>query len=172
MNAKKAGPTNAKKAGPAAAINAESNTAYKNTETLRNELKAVTDIEDYLSVNRAHLLPRTQPLAQHLTLLLRKKRLKRGDVARASLLDRVYVYQIFSGKRTPSRDKLIALAFGMRLSTDETQQMLKLSGNLELYAKCERDALILFAMQKGMSIQQANDLLFAHEEKLLGTQGE
>lgn len=158
---------NPQKAGAAEPINIQ-----KSTEALRSELTSATDIEDYLAVNRSYLLPHTQPLARHLTSLLRQKKLKRGEVARASLLDRVYVYQIFSGKRTPSRNKLIALAFGMRLSADETQRMLKLSGNLELYARSRRDALILFALQKGMNIQQVNELLFAHEEKLLGAPGE
>ena len=158
---------NPQKAGAAEPINIQ-----KSTEALRSELTSATDIEDYLAVNRSYLLPHTQPLARHLTSLLRQKKLKRGEVARASLLDRVYVYQIFSGRRTPSRNKLIALAFGMRLSADETQRMLKLSGNLELYARSRRDALILFALQKQMNIQQANELLFAHEEKLLGAPGE
>ena len=155
------------KSGAAEPINIQ-----KSTEALNSELTSATDIEDYLAVNRSYLLPHAQPLARHLTSLLRQKKLKRGEVARASLLDRVYVYQIFSGRRTPSRNKLIALAFGMRLSADETQRMLKLSGNLELYARCRRDALILFALQKQMNIQQANELLFAHEEKLLGAPGE
>ncbi len=163
---------NPQHADSAAAAVSVSGSTQKSTETLRSELKNATDIEDYLAVNRSYLLPGTQSLSRHLTSLLHQKKLKRGEVARASLLDRVYVYQIFSGRRTPSRSKLIALAFGMRLSADETQRMLKLSGNLELYARCRRDALILFALEKGMNIQQANELLFAHEEKLLGTPGE
>lgn len=57
---------------------------------------------------------------------------------RGSQLDRAYVYQIFSGEKTPSRDKLIAIAFGMNLSDEETQKMLKLSGNRELYARDQR----------------------------------
>ena len=33
-----------------------------------------------------------------------------------------------SRSRTPKRDKLLALAFGLRLDLDETQRMLKIGG--------------------------------------------
>ena len=101
-------------------------------------------------------------------LFWNKKGLKRNDVVSGSFLDRVYVYQIFSGKKTPSRDKLIAIAFGLGLSADETQKMLKLSGNRELYARDERDVIILFALQRGKNIFETNDLLHSYNFKVLG----
>ena len=66
------------------------------------------------------------------------------------------------------RDRLIALAFGMGLSEDEAQSLLKVSKNRELYARDERDAVILFALQRGQSILAANELLFEHGFKTLG----
>ncbi len=88
---------------------------------------------------------------------------------RGSLLGRAYVYRIFAGQKIPSRDKLIALAFGMRLSDEEAQKMLKLSGNRELYARDGRDALILFALQRNMTIIDTNGLLFDHHYAVLDT---
>ena len=87
---------------------------------------------------------------------------------RGSLLSRAYVYQIFSGEKTPSRDKLIATAFGLGLSDEETQTLLKLSKNRELYARDQRDAVILFALQRNQSIFEANNLLFEHGFSVLG----
>ena len=130
----------------------------KTTEELKHEIKAATDIEDYLKSNRENLLQSNLP--DHLNRLLSQKGLSKADVVRGSLLSRAYVYQIFSGEKTPSRDKLIAIAFGLGLSDEETQGILKLSKNRELYARDERDAVILFALQRGKSIFEANDLLF------------
>ena len=96
----------------------------KTTEELKHEIKAATDIEDYLKSNRESLLQGN--LAQHLNRLLSQKGLSKADVVRGSLLSRAYVYQIFSGEKTPSRDKLIATAFGLGLSDEETQTLLKL----------------------------------------------
>ena len=141
---------------------------YKSTDELTHEIKNSTDVEDYLKKNEKHLL--TQRLSEYLNMLLSKKEISRADVVRNSLLDRVYVYQIFSGKKTPSRDKLIALAFGLCLSDGETQKLLKLSGNRELYARDERDVLILFALQRKKTIFEVNELLFSHNFPTLGYQ--
>lgn len=136
------------------------------TAELAHEIKTETDIEDYLEKNRKYML--TQSLPEHLNMLLSQKGISRADVVRNSLLDRAYVYQIFSGEKAPSRDKLIALAFGLGLSDDETQKMLKLSGNRELYARDERDAVILFALHHKKTIDETNGLLFSHGLTALG----
>lgn len=142
----------------------------KTTDELNHEIKAATDIEDYFKNNKESMLAHS--LAEHLNLLLTQKNISRADVVRSSQLDKAYVYQIFSGMKTPSRDKLIALAFGLGLSDDETQKMLKLSGNRELYARDERDALILFALQRKKTILETNKLLFSHSFTVLGTPNE
>ena len=101
------------------------------------------------------------------TAELALKKLKKADVVRASLLDRTYVYKIFAGEKNPTRDKLIALAFGLHLTDLETQKMLKLSGNRELYARDERDALILFSLQQNKTIFELNEMLIDHELVIL-----
>ncbi|MCI8537525.1 MAG: helix-turn-helix domain-containing protein [Oscillospiraceae bacterium] len=133
---------------------------------LDNALQSAADIEDYLARHAGNLL--SQSLPEHLQMLLSQKGLRRADVVRGSLLDRTYVYQIFSGDKTPSRDKLIALAFGLGLSGQETQTMLKLSGNRELYVRDPRDALILFSIRRGKTIFETNEALSDHEFSLLG----
>lgn len=139
----------------------------KSTDELRHEIKTATDVEDYLTKNKEYLLK--ESLSEHLHMLLSQKNLKRADVIRGSLLGRAYVYRIFAGDKIPSRDKLIALAFGLRLTEEETQKMLKLSGSRELYARDERDALILFALQRQMPIMNANGLLLDHGLAVLDT---
>lgn len=139
----------------------------KSTDELRHEIKAATDVEDYLTKNREYLL--RESLSEHLHTLLSQKDMKRADVIRGSLLGRAYVYRIFAGDKIPSRDKLIALAFGLQLTEEETQKMLKLSGSRELYARDERDALILFALQRQMTIMDANGLLLDHGLAVLDT---
>ena len=139
---------------------------YKSTAELNHEIKAATDIEDYLEKNKENML--SNSLSGHLNMLLSQKGIKKAAVVRDSLLDRAYVYQIFSGEKIPSRNKLIALAFGLHLSADETQKMLKLSGNRELYARDKRDAVILFALHQKKTILETNELLFGRSLSVLG----
>lgn len=86
----------------------------KTTEELNHEIKAATDIEDYLLKNRENML--NDSLPRYLRELLTQKGLSRAQVVRNSHLDRTYAYQIFSGEKTPSRDKLLALAFGLHIT--------------------------------------------------------
>lgn len=137
----------------------------KSTDELSHEIKAARNIEDYLQKNKEHMIMTN--LSEHLNMLLSLKKLKKADVVRASLLDRTYVYKIFAGEKNPTRDKLIALAFGLHLSDLETQNMLKLSGNRELYARDERDALILFSLQRNKTVFEVNELLVDHELAIL-----
>lgn len=139
----------------------------KTTEELCHEIKDSTNINNFLKKNKEHML--TDSLPEHLNALLVQKGISRAEVVRSSLLDRSYVYQIFSGEKVPSRDKLIAIAFGLSLSDDETQKMLKLSGNRELYARDERDALLLFGLQRKKDIFEINELLISNNLTLLGT---
>ena len=139
---------------------------HKTTEELNHEISAATDVDDYLERNRNDLL--TGTLSEHLRGLLDRKGLSRADVARGSQLDRTYLYQIFSGKKNPSRDKLIAIAFGLTLTAEETQQLLKISGCKELYARNERDALILFALHHSDTLLKANESLYEHHCAVLG----
>lgn len=142
----------------------------KTTEELKHELKAATNIEDYLKSNRNDLICHCLP--EYLNSLLSHKKLRRADVVRGSLLSHAYVYQIFSGEKSPSRDALLALAFGLHLTDEETQTLLKASKNPELYIRDERDAIILFALQKRKSIFEANFLLFEHNFDTLGVPSE
>jgi hypothetical protein len=49
----------------------------------------------------------------------------------------------------------------MHLSLDETQKLLKISGNKELYSRQKRDAILMFAFNKNLKIHEADELLSA-----------
>ena len=98
----------------------------KSTDDLANEIKESSNILDFLAENHEEM--QLGGLPQYLEEWLREKNLSKADVVRQSNLNRAYVYQIFLGRKYPSRDKIIALAFGMGLTADETQKLLKQAG--------------------------------------------
>ncbi len=103
-------------------------------------------------------------LKEYLESLMAQYGLKKSQVIKASGLSEAYTYQIFSGLKNPSRDKLLALAMGMGLTFDECQKLLKLAGVNELYAKNRRDAIIIFGLLKRLPLDELNDILFDMEE--------
>ena len=140
-------------------------TIMKTTDELAHEIKNATNILDYLERNQYEMQLKTLP--EYLNSWLHKKNTSKSSVIKKSGLNRAYVYQIFSGKKYPSRDKVIALAFGLGLNADETQILLKQAGYRELYPRELRDTLILFAIEQHKSIIDANEILYDHNIEVL-----
>ena len=60
--------------------------------------------------------------------------------------------------KNPLRDKLITIVFGLHLSGEEAQTMLKLPQNQKLYVREEHDIIILFCLQHKMIISDTNSV--------------
>ena len=73
-----------------------------------------------------------------------------------SNIQKNYGYQIFDGSKTPSRDKVIALALAMQLTLDEANRLLHLSNNGILYPKIKRDSIIIFGLENNQKIIDLN----------------
>lgn len=137
----------------------------KNTGEMLNELKSADEFESFAAVNTDIFLKGS--VGEYLRGLLKKKGIQLKEAVKNSGLERTYAYHIFSGKKIPSRDKLLAIAFGMKLSLDETQTLMKQTCNRPLYPKDERDAAIIYALMNGYDIYEINDLLYSKEFKTL-----
>lgn len=62
------------------------------------------------------------------------------------------------------------LAFGLGCSLRETQRLLRLAGVSELWPKTRRDAIIIWCVNNGKTMQECDDELWRLGEKtLLGT---
>ena len=59
-----------------------------------------------------------------------------------------------NGTRRPSRDKAIQLAFGFGLDVEETQGLLRAADKSVLYPRIKRDAAIIFAISRKMSLTE------------------
>ena len=136
----------------------------KSTDKLNNELKKSQNIKMYLSENNSEFI---NSAIEYMNELLEQKNLKKSDVAKNSNLHRTYVYEIFNGDKSPSRDKVISIAFGMCLNLEETQKLLKRSGYRELYSRDSRDSIIIFSLNKKMNVIDCNILLESLSEEIL-----
>jgi transcriptional regulator with XRE-family HTH domain len=87
------------------------------------------------------------------------KGLKISECLRNSQINESYGYQLFNGKRQPSRSKVIQLALGLSLTLEETNRLLKLAEKSELYVKDQRDAVVMFALNKKWTLYDTEALL-------------
>ena len=132
----------------------------KSTQELLELMKNTHDYNDYLKENKESISANLMKPCIALNSLITDKKLKKSEVISLSGIETHYAYQIFSGVKTPSRDKMIMLGVGMKLSTDEMQNLLKITGFPLLYSKQQRDNAILFGISKCLTIIDLNNLLY------------
>ncbi len=135
--------------------------AERLTEELLDELLSASSIDSFIEGNA--LGHRT--LSEYLEQMLAKKRLKRSQVVRMANLNETFGYQIFTGARNPSRNKVLQIAFAMALTPRETNRALEAAGVSTLYSKDRRDAIIIFCLDRGCSLQKANEELYRFGEE-------
>ena len=83
----------------------------KNTDDLQNELSASANLSGFLSANQEQFI--SEDFAGMLQELFQRSGLTKATLAKRAGTSEVYLYQIFSGERTPSRDRTICLCFGL-----------------------------------------------------------
>ncbi len=137
----------------------------KNTELLQSELKHAESMETFIQANQTELTMKS--VAEYLMDLMIRYNAEKSDISKRGGFGGNYVYQIFNGAKSASRDKLIQIALGFPLALEETQCLLRLGGYAELYVRNSRDAFIMFALEKGYDVQKTNDLLYENNKKIL-----
>lgn len=134
----------------------------KNTDDLMKALSETENLQDYLEEFADDMAEGT--IEDYLKKLLEEKQMNKAEVIRRAELSDSYAFQVFSGRKTnPSRDTVICLAFGFGLNPDETQAMLKAFGLSYLYSKHKRDCILLYSLQHGLTVPEANELLFDND---------
>ena len=133
-------------------------TEEKSTNELFSEIKKSNELKLFLQKNSNIL--NYPSIAEYFQTLLQQKKMDKSELIQKSGLDRVYVYQILSGKKTsPSRKKLLGLALTLKLTLDETQHLLKYGQTNELYPRNREDSLLIYSINNHLSVVNTNELL-------------
>lgn len=129
---------------------------HTTTEELLLALKSAPNLDAFFIAYEDKFI--SISTVDYLNDLLSQRNINIADVAKNSGAGE-YVYKIFKGERKPSRNVLISIAFGMQLSLDETQLLLRISKFAILDSRDMRDSIIIFALTRHMSVFETDDLL-------------
>lgn len=130
----------------------------KNTDTLQQELMSTNNLDRFLTENDASF--RDVPLQEAIQRIFDEKGMSKAQLAKQSGISEVYLHQLFSGRRFPSRSRLLCLCFGLGATVDEAQSLLQQARHVPLYSRDRRDAIIIFALSHHMTLFEVNDKLF------------
>ena len=130
----------------------------KNTDTLQQELMSTNNLDRFLTENDASF--RDVPLQEAIQRIFDEKGMSKAQLAKQSGISEVYLHQLFSGCRFPSRNRLLCLCFGLRAEVEEAQRLLQHAHHAPLYPLDRRDAILIYGLSHGLTLPEVNDALF------------
>ena len=133
----------------------------KNTDQLQQELMSGNDLDRVLADNDSSF--QGYALQERLQALFRRRDISKAALAHQSGISEVYLHQVFAGRRTPSRNRLLCLCFGLGVSVDEAQELLQHARLAPLYPRDRRDAIVIFGLSHSITLEEINDKLYAED---------
>ncbi len=126
------------------------------TQALWARLFEAPSISSFLSDADSRNLP---VFADYITELAESRGERPETIIRRSNLDSSFGHRLFAGTRNPSRDTVLQLAFGFKLTTDETQFLMKVARVTALHPKVQRDAVIAYGLHHQLTLVETQQLL-------------
>ena len=99
--------------------------------------------------------------------LLEASGLTKAALVKRSGIARTYLYQLLNGTRCPGRDHLLRMCIGAGLTLEDTTRCLEQLSLGILYAKNPRDAIIIYSINRGYTVDETNTLLYDMKEATL-----
>lgn len=134
----------------------------KSTDELLNLLQNL-DIEEFKKEDSFQNIN----ISEYLNELLQTQGLLPRDIIIKLNMERSYAYQILKGRRNPTRNFLIRIAFLCQLTVDETQKLLTAGNRPILYPRNRFDAAVLYCIQHKLNEEELNELLLDIGEEML-----
>lgn len=132
----------------------------KSTDEFENDLKEMKD-KDELNGHLAQL--DKIEAGRYLQRLMDEKGISVNQLVHCINTSHSNLYKFMSGEKNGSRDLIIRVACAIGMSVEETNCLLKYAGFRHLYAKDKRDSLILYGLERKMSVNEIEELLVEHE---------
>lgn len=139
------------------------------TGELLNKLKTIRNKSDLKKYIDTHVFEiDNSQLSDYILKICNDKGYKKSDIIRNADLNRTYGYQILSGLKMPSRDKILQICIGNQFTGVQTNKALTISNCGILYAKNPRDSIIIYSLNNSLNLIEANIILHEHGYKPLG----
>ena len=116
------------------------------------------DLDRFFAEHR--LVRHEESVREVLEILLRERRMTKAEFSKRACVNESYLYEILTGRKRPSRDRMLCLCFGLGLSLEESQEILRRCGYEKLFPKRKRDALLCRCLENGWDVLRTNEALF------------
>ena len=115
------------------------------------------NLEHFLQRNESAYL--TASFGEYLNNWCRQHLEVPEQVIRRANLEKSFGHQLFSGKRNPSRDTVLQLAFALEADVAQTQELLRVARKSTLYPRIKRDTVIIYCLHNHVSLVDTEIIL-------------
>ncbi|MBO6040518.1 MAG: helix-turn-helix transcriptional regulator [Oscillospiraceae bacterium] len=122
-------------------------------------------LRDYLDTHEDSFVHEAVP--SFLDQMITQSGLTKAALSRRSATSEVYLHQILSGRRSPSRDRLLCLCLAMEAPLSQVQVLLAAAAYAELYISRRRDVILAYCLLHRKTVDETNELLDDLGEDLL-----
>ena len=130
----------------------------KTTTELLKELKRQScSLPDYLSNHKDTFV--NEDIKDFWENIIESKNYSKSNIINKADFSYCYFYEVINGRKAPTKEKVVRLALAMKMTIDECQQALKVSGRSALPPKNRRDSILIYAIEQQMTVIQCNNLL-------------
>lgn len=136
------------------------------TEELLKELLNRPDIDSFVDEKNLDDVK----FVNCLNDFMNEKGMDRKSIIHKTNINETHAYQMFSGDRGASRNKVLQLAIAMGLDLRQTNKLLHSAGVSALYCKNRRDAIIIFYIEKRKNLQTIDEKLYEFGEATLSNE--
>lgn len=98
---------------------------------------------------------------------MQQRSLSKAELARRAVTSEVYLHQVLSGRRNPSRDRLLCFCLAMESGLGQVQQLLLAGGHSALLISSKRDIVLFYCLIRHKTILETNEYLDSLDLPLL-----
>ena len=98
-------------------------------------------------------------IGEYIALELKARQLSKATIIRKSGINKRFFYDIIACRKTPHRRYIIRIFLALGLSFKDAQWYLKAGDYPQLYAKNKRDSIIIYCLNKNLSVAECNTML-------------
>lgn len=122
-------------------------------------------LDDYFSDNDDSFV--NEDIKEFWENLIAKNGRSKSNIINKADFSYCYFYDIINGRKMPTKDKVVRLSLAMRLTLEECQKALKISGRSALYPRVRRDSILIYALENQLTIFRTDELLKKYGEECL-----
>lgn len=122
-------------------------------------------LDDYFSDNDDSFV--NEDIKEFWENLIAKNGRSKSNIINKADFSYCYFYDIINGRKMPTKDKVVRLSLAMRLTLEECQKALKISGRSALYPRVHRDSILIYALEHQLTIFRTDELLKKYGEECL-----